>query len=85
MILRGQVRETGLDGSVKVANGGEVLWLGNDVPLGDHPAEYGMQAKYAKVAAGATNPFIDKANCFAEVDIQQAMYRAVLAEQEQKP
>ena len=54
-----------------------------DVPLGDHPAEYGMQAKYAKLAAGAPNPFIDKANCFAEVDIQQAMYRAVLAEQQQ--
>jgi metallo-beta-lactamase class B len=56
-----------------------------DVPLGDHPAEYGMQAKYARLAAGAPNPFIDKANCFAEVDIQQAMYRAVLAEQGQKP
>ncbi len=53
-----------------------------DVPLGDHPAEYGMQAKYAKAAPGAPNPFIDKANCFAEVDIQQAMYRAVLAEQQ---
>ena len=56
-----------------------------DVPLGDHPAEYGMQAKYAKVAASGPNPFIDKPNCFAEVDIQQAMYRAVLAEQGQKP
>ena len=55
-----------------------------DVPLGDHPAEYGMQDKYARVAAGAPNPFIDKANCFAEVDIQQAMYRAALAEQGQK-
>jgi metallo-beta-lactamase class B len=56
-----------------------------DVPLGDHPAEYGMQAKYARVAAGAANPFIDRAHCFAEVDIQQAMYRASLAEQGQKP
>jgi metallo-beta-lactamase class B len=56
-----------------------------DVPLGDHPAEYGMQAKYARIAAGAPNPFVDKAHCFAEVDIQQAMYRAVLAEQGQKP
>jgi metallo-beta-lactamase class B len=54
-----------------------------DVPLGDHPAEYSMQAKYARVAAGAPNPFIDRANCFAEVDIQQLMYRAVLAEQRQ--
>ena len=52
-----------------------------DVPLGDHPAEYGMKEKYARLSAGASNPFVDKAHCFAEVDIQQAMYRAVLAEQ----
>jgi metallo-beta-lactamase class B len=56
-----------------------------DVPLGDHPAEYGMQTKYAKIAPGAPNPFVDTPNCLAEVDIQQAMYRAVLAEQGQKP
>ena len=48
-----------------------------DVPLGDHPAEYGMAAKHAKLLAGGANPFIDKANCFAEVDIQEAMYRAL--------
>jgi metallo-beta-lactamase class B len=52
-----------------------------DVPLGDHPAEYDMQTKYAKLTAGGVNPFLDKANCFAEVDIQDAMYRAALAEQ----
>ncbi|HMF94078.1 MAG TPA: MBL fold metallo-hydrolase [Vicinamibacterales bacterium] len=56
-----------------------------DVPLGDHPAEYGMQAKYAKLGAGGPNPFVDRFNCFAEVDVQEAMYRAVLAEQRQKP
>ena len=49
-----------------------------DVPLGDHPGEYGMQAKHAKLAAGAPNPFVDKANCFAEVDIQEAMYHAII-------
>ena len=49
-----------------------------DVPLGDHPAEYGMQAKYAKLAAAGANPFVDKANCFAEVDIQEAMYHAII-------
>ncbi|HXD75943.1 MAG TPA: MBL fold metallo-hydrolase [Vicinamibacterales bacterium] len=49
-----------------------------DVPLGDHPAEYGMKAKYAKLAAGAANPFVDKAGCFAEVDIQEAMYHAII-------
>ena len=48
-----------------------------DVPLGDHPGEYGMAAKHAKLLAGGANPFIDKANCFAEVDIQEAMYRAL--------
>jgi metallo-beta-lactamase class B len=51
-----------------------------DVPLGDHPAEYGMQAKYAKLSAGSMNPFVDKAHCLDEADVQQAMYRAILAE-----
>ena len=50
-----------------------------DVPLGDHPAEYGMQAKHGKISAGGANPFVDRANCFAEVDIQEAMYRAIIA------
>ena len=49
-----------------------------DVPLGDHPAEYGMQAKYAKRGAAGANPFVDKAGCFAEVDIQEAMYHAII-------
>ena len=52
-----------------------------DVPLGDHPAQYNMHAKYAKLAPGASNPFIDKANCLAEADIQEAMYHAVVDEQ----
>jgi metallo-beta-lactamase class B len=52
-----------------------------DVPLGDHPAEYNMDAKFAKLAAGGPNPFIDKAHCLDEADIQEAMYRAVLQEQ----
>jgi len=52
-----------------------------DVPLGDHPAQYNMTAKYAKLAPGSPNPFIDKANCLREADIQEAMYHAVAAEQ----
>lgn len=52
-----------------------------DVPLGDHPAEYAMQAKHAKLGAGASNPFVDKMHCLDEADIQEAMYRATLAEQ----
>ena len=56
-----------------------------DVPLGDHPAQYGMDEKFARVKPGASNPFIDKANCLREAAIQEAMYRAVLDEQRQKP
>jgi metallo-beta-lactamase class B len=47
-----------------------------DVPLGDHPAQYNLAAKYARLQAGAPNPFIDPANCWLEADIQEAMFRA---------
>jgi len=53
-----------------------------DVPLGDHGAQYNMQEKYAKLKPGAANPFIDKANCNLETDIQEAMFKATLAEQQ---
>ena len=49
-----------------------------DVPLGDHPAQYNMAAKYARVKPGAPNPFIDPANCWVEAEIQEAMLRAQL-------
>ena len=52
-----------------------------DVPLGDHPAQYRMQDKHAKLKPGAPNPFMDKAGCLTEARIQEAMYRAVLEEQ----
>jgi metallo-beta-lactamase class B len=51
-----------------------------DVQLGDHPAQYNMQAKYAKLKDGGTNPFIDPATCYVEADIEEAMYRAILNE-----
>jgi metallo-beta-lactamase class B len=51
------------------------------VPLGDHPAQYNMHAKYARLAAGQPNPFVDRSNCLAEADIQEAMYHAVVEEQ----
>jgi metallo-beta-lactamase class B len=54
-----------------------------DVPLGDHPAQYNLLAKYPKVKAGGPNPFIDSANCLREADIQEAMYHAVVDEQQQ--
>jgi metallo-beta-lactamase class B len=53
-----------------------------DVPLGDHGAQYDMQAKYAKVKAGGPNPFIDKANCNLETDIEEAMFKAMQQEQQ---
>ncbi len=55
-----------------------------DVPLGDHPSEYRMQEKYAKFANGAPNPFIDREGCLLEADIQEAMFHAILAEQNGK-
>jgi metallo-beta-lactamase class B len=52
-----------------------------DVPLGDHPAQYNMQEKYAKVQRGGANPFIDRAGCTLEADIEEAMFKAILDEQ----
>ena len=49
-----------------------------DVPLGDHPAQYGMTAKYQRMKSGGANPFIDPANCRVEAEIQEAMLRAQL-------
>jgi len=53
-----------------------------DVQLGDHPAQYSMEEKYTKVRNGSRNPFIDAAGCKIEVDIQEAMFHAILAEQQ---
>jgi metallo-beta-lactamase class B len=58
-----------------------VRTLSCDVPLGDHPAQYRMQEKYATLKPGAPNPFVDKAGCLTEARIQEAMYHAVVAEQ----
>jgi metallo-beta-lactamase class B len=49
-----------------------------DVPLGDHPAQYDMMAKHARLKAGAPNPFLDAAGCWFEAEIQEAMLRAQL-------
>ena len=53
-----------------------------DVQLGDHGAQYNMQAKYAKLRSGGPNPFIDPATCKLEADISEAMFHAILAEQQ---
>jgi metallo-beta-lactamase class B len=51
-----------------------------DVELGDHPAQYNMQAKYAKLQQGGANPFIDRPGCTLEADIEEAMFKAIQAE-----
>jgi metallo-beta-lactamase class B len=53
-----------------------------DVPLGDHPSEYGMVEKYAKIKPGAPNPFVDPSGCRLEADMEEAMFNAILAEQQ---
>ena len=55
-----------------------------DVLLGDHPSQYEMHEKYAKLKAGAPNPFIDAVGCHQEADIEEAMSHAIMAEQEQQ-
>ena len=52
-----------------------------DVQLGDHGAQYNMQEKYAKLKEGSPNPFIDPKSCFHEADVEEAMFKAILAEQ----
>ena len=41
-----------------------------------------MQAKYAKLKNGGWNPFLDPANCKLEANISEAMFHAILAEQQ---
>ena len=54
-----------------------------DVQLGDHGAQYNMQEKFAKLKDGGPNPYIDPASCALEADVQEAMFHAILAEQDQ--
>jgi hypothetical protein len=41
-----------------------------------------MQEKFAKLKDGGANPFIDPASCTLEADVQEAMFHALLAEQQ---
>jgi metallo-beta-lactamase class B len=52
-----------------------------DVPLGSHPGMYNMQEKYARLEQGGPNPFIDPAGYKTELDIDEAMFHAVLDQQ----
>jgi len=51
-----------------------------DIPLGSHPGMYNMADKYAKLGKGP-NPYVDPAGYKAELDLGEAMYRAVLEAQ----
>jgi metallo-beta-lactamase class B len=51
-----------------------------DVPLGSHPAMYGMAAKHAKLGSNP-NPFIDPQGYKTEVDLVERTFKAVLDEQ----
>ena len=52
-----------------------------DVQLGDHSSQYDISEKYAKLERGGPNPFIDKASCTKEIDIEEGMFHAILEEQ----
>jgi metallo-beta-lactamase class B len=52
-----------------------------DVPLGSHPGMYNMREKYARLGKGP-NPFIDPAGYKTELDIDEAMFHAVLEAQQ---
>src|SRR5580658_9420231 len=53
-----------------------------DVPLGDHPSQYDMPQKFARLGPGRPNPFIDPAGCNVETDLEETMFKAVLKEQQ---
>jgi len=52
-----------------------------DVFLGAHGNYYGMEAKYARLAEGGANPFIDPQGYRAYVDEREQTFRAELAKQ----
>lgn len=49
-----------------------------DVPLASHPAMYNLAEKYARLQSGGPNPFVDPAGWKAELDLDEAMFHAVL-------
>jgi metallo-beta-lactamase class B len=55
-----------------------------DIFLGAHGAYYGMTDKYAKLAKGAANPFIDPAGYRAYLDDREKAFNTALDAQKQK-
>jgi metallo-beta-lactamase class B len=53
-----------------------------DVFLGAHPNFYDMEAKYAKLASGGPNPFIDPAGLKSYVDQKEREFNAMLQKQQ---
>jgi hypothetical protein len=41
-----------------------------------------MVEKYAKIKPGTLNPFVDPSGCRLEADMEEAMFKAILAEQQ---
>jgi metallo-beta-lactamase class B len=56
-----------------------------DLFLGAHGAYFGMKAKYEKLKAGATNPFIDPDGYKAYIAEREATFRAEWDRQKQHP
>jgi metallo-beta-lactamase class B len=56
--------------------------LNVDVPLGSHPGMYNMAGKYARLSSGGPNPYIDPQGYKAEIDLVEATFKSVLAEQQ---
>jgi metallo-beta-lactamase class B len=56
-----------------------------DVPLASHPAMFNMKEKYAALGKGGPNPYIDPDGYRTELDLTEAMFKAVLAAQQQAP
>src|SRR5580658_7719677 len=59
--------------------------LACDVPLGSHPAMYNLTEKYAKLAKGGPNPFIDPEGYKTEIAIEEGAFRALLQEKPATP
>ena len=54
-----------------------------DIPLGSHPAMYGMAEKYAKLGKGP-NPFIDPQGYKAEVNLNEQIFNTEFARQQKE-
>jgi metallo-beta-lactamase class B len=54
-----------------------------DIPLGSHPAMYGMAEKYAKLGKGP-NPFIDPQGYKTEVNLMEQVFNTEVARQQKE-